>query len=160
MSVETKVDNMAAIMRALHSLTGRDVLVGIPSERSERLDKGEPIDNATLGYIHEFGAPRANIPARPFLFPGVEDARPEVLERFAKATEAALQGKDGEVERQLHTAGLIAQNKVRARINEGIAPELSESTIKARQARGRTGTKPLIDTGQLRNSITYVIRKK
>jgi hypothetical protein len=33
-------------------------------------------------------------------------------------------------------------------------------TLERRRAKGRTGTKPLIDTGQLRNAITYVLRKK
>jgi hypothetical protein len=31
--------------------------------------------------------------------------------------------------------------------------------LRARRARGRTGDVPLVDTGELRNSITYVIRK-
>ena len=57
-------------------------------------------------------------------------------------------------------AGLIAQNSVKATITagEGFAP-LAESTLAARKRRGVSRTKPLIDTGSLLNSITYVIRK-
>lgn len=147
-------------MKSLHALTGRDVLVGIPSSATARKEKGEPMDNATLGYIHEFGAPRANIPARPFLIPGIENGKDAINKQLQAATVAALSGNADEVDRRLHAAGLTAQNYVRARINSGIPPALTDATLAARRRRGRTGDKPLIDTGQLRNAITYVIRKK
>ena len=63
----------------------------------------------------------------------------------------------------LHRVGLTAQNSVRRVINAGVAPPLAASTLRSRRTRKvakRTGTVALIDTGQLRNSITYVIRPK
>ena len=57
-----------------------------------------------------------------------------------------------------HAAGLIAQNSVRRTLTTAAYRPLSERTLAERRARGRTGTKPLIDTGQYRNSITYVVR--
>jgi hypothetical protein len=42
---------------------------------------------------------------------------------------------------------------------QGFAP-LAAATLAARRRKGRTGTKPLIDTGQLRRAITYVLRRK
>jgi len=159
-AVTIKQDNVAALLKSLHALTGREVLVGIPSTETDRKDKGDPMDNATLGYIHEFGAPAAGIPARPFLIPGVEEGRDAINKQLRAATEAGVTGNVNEVDRRLHAAGLVAQNAVRARINSGIEPELSPLTIAARKRRGRKGDKPLIDTGQLRNAITYVIRKK
>jgi phage gpG-like protein len=156
--VKTTRDDVDRIMRSLKTLTGLDVLVGIPAENTERREKGEPINNAILGYIHENGAPKANIPARPFLIPGVRNAKPKVIPHFKKATEAVLKGDLEGASRSLHAAGLIGQNEVRAVINSGPPPALSERTLAARRARGRTGDVPLIDTGQLRNSITYVLR--
>lgn len=153
-------DAVAQMMRQVQALTKREVLVGIPAENTERREKGEPINNAILGYIHENGAPKANIPPRPFLIPGVKNAEPKTAKRFEAAAKAALSGNPDGVERNLHAAGLIAQNAVRAVINSGVPPELSERTLEARRRRGRTGDVPLIDTGQLRNSITYVIRQK
>lgn len=36
--------------------------------------------------FHEFGAPKANIPARPFLHPAAESERPDHIARMKKAT--------------------------------------------------------------------------
>lgn len=61
----------------------KEVLIGIPMSTTERPD-GE-ITNAELGYIHEYGAPEANIPARPFLIPGVESVKGKALELMKKS---------------------------------------------------------------------------
>lgn len=153
-------DNVAELMRTIKLATQSEVMVGIPSTHIGRNEPGAPAHNAMLGYIHEHGAPAANIPARPHLVPGVEDAQPKIIEQFKKGMRGALSGDSAALEKSMHAAGLVAQNAVRARLNAGIAPALSDGTIAARAARGRTGDKPLIDTGQLRNSYTYVIRKK
>lgn len=150
-------DNLAEFMRNVRSMATRDVLVGIPSDGTDRRETGAAMDNATLGYIHEFGAPNANIPARPFLIPGVKSVSGKTADRMGRAMNAALVGETGECDKQMHAAGLIAQNAVRGLINSGIAPALTEATLAARRARGRTGEVSLIDTGQLRNSITYVV---
>lgn len=107
---------------------------------------------------HTVPAHDVSIPPRPFLEPGIAAAQPKITARLGNAAAAALEGDLAAVENQLHAAGLEAQNSVRAVINAGIDPALSPATIADRQRRGRTGTVPLIDTGQLRNSITYVIR--
>lgn len=160
MSTTTTRDGVAALMRSLHALTGRDVLVGIPSTATARKGPGEAADNAMLGYIHEFGAPAANIPARPFLIPGVEAAAMQVTARLRAAAEAALVGDTARVNQQMAGAGMAAASSVKNRINDGIEPALSPRTLAARKARGYRGEKPLVRTGQLRNSITYVIRNK
>ncbi|HWI02389.1 MAG TPA: hypothetical protein VNT52_00925 [Acidimicrobiales bacterium] len=153
-------DDVAKILRAVKTATRGEVMVGIPSTHTDRNAPGEPAHNAMLGYIHEHGAPKANIPARPHLVPGVQDAQPVAVKHLAAGMRGALSGDLTAMEKSLHRAGLTAQNAVRARLNSGIEPALSEATIAARAARGRTGTKPLIDTGQLRNSYTYVVRNK
>lgn len=160
MSLTTTRDGVAALMKALHALTDRVVLVGIPSTATERKEKGEAADNAMLGYIHEFGAPAANIPARPFLVPGVEAAAMQVTTRLRAAAEAAIVGDTARVNQQMTGAGMAAASSVKNRINDGIKPDLSPRTLAARKAKGYKGTTPLVRTAQLRNSITYVIRKK
>ena len=149
-------DNLAEFMRGVRSLAKRDVLVGIPGDGMQR-KAGDAMDNATLGYIHEFGAPGANIPARPFLIPGVASVKGKTSDRLGRGMGAALSGDFAECDRQMHAAGMIAQNAVKALINSGIAPALAPRTLANRRARGRTGEVSLIDTGQLRNAITYVV---
>lgn len=152
-------DRMPALLKAMSLLVQSEVLVGIPAETTERSD-GEPINNATLGYIHENGAPAAGIPARPFLVPGVAAAEEDVADQLAKGATAALAGDKTGIDQRLHAAGLVAETSVKNTINAGVDPALADSTIAARERRGRTGTVPLIDTGKLRNSITHVVRRK
>lgn len=116
--------------------------------------------NATYETSHTVPAHEIVIPPRPFLEPGIVNATPKTTPRLKAAANLALQGNFDGAERQLHAAGLIAQNEVRAVINAGPPPPLAESTIRSRRSRGRTGTVPLVDTGELRNSITYVVRAK
>lgn len=109
---------------------------------------------------HTIPAHEVVIPPRPFLEPGVQEALPKITPRLAAAARLALSGDPYGAEDQLHAAGLIAQNAVRAVINAGVAPALAPGTLASRRARGRTGDIPLIDKGELRNSITYVVRRK
>ncbi|MBN9359825.1 hypothetical protein [Herbaspirillum huttiense] len=177
-----KIDNLAKVLQAINDLAGKDVLVGIPDSAPEREPDDDggmpPPSNAVIGYMQETGMPEHNLPARPFLVPGVASVQGKVAVRLGKAASAALDGDKSGAETHMGRAGLEAQNAVRARINSGIGPALSEATLRQRARRGRKGAilelerraggmepsteyaKPLIDTGQLRNSITYVIRKK
>lgn len=158
MSVKITKDRVAEVIQAISKLAKKDVLVGIPDSAPGRNDG--PISNAAIGYIQETGSPANNIPARPFLIPGVKDAQKDIAARFGAGAKQALSGNGTAAEASLHAAGLIGQNAARRKINNGPFEPLKESTLAARRRRGRTGTRPLIDTGQLRNSLTYVIRDK
>lgn len=159
--ISITADNLEAVVKAIHQLTGDEILVGIPqANAARRNDDNTSITNAEIGYIQETGSPAMNLPARPFLVPGIEAVQKLIAAKLEKAARAALDGSSDDVEKAFIAAGLVGQNGVRAQINDGDFAPLAEATLAARQRRGRTGTKPLIDTGQLRNSVTYVIRKK
>lgn len=159
MPVKITADRMADVIKAINELGAKDVLIGVPDSTTER-QSGDPATNALIGYVQEFGSPANNIPARPFLIPGVRDIQKPAADRLKVAAQRALAGDLSQAEKQLHTAGMMGQNSARAKINSNIQPKLSERTLAARAARGVTRTNTLVDTGQLRNSITYVIRKK
>lgn len=155
-------DKSAKIAEALKEVSTTRVLAGIPAEKGLRQpEDGEPaeINNAALMYIHEFGAPEANIPPRPVIYPAIRSIQKQVVEMLRKIGKLALDGKPEQVQKGFHALGLLAQNALRERITEGPFIPLKPSTIAARRARGRRGTSPLIDTGQLRRALTYVIRK-
>lgn len=158
-----KKDNTAAMLKAVKDLTSQDVLVGVPEEKAARNSseqKSKPINNAALAYIHDKGSPAANIPPRPFFDPGINESKPQIVAAMKKVGTAAMNRQNVNVERGLHAVGLIAATAIKNKINNGPFQPLAESTLAARRARGRTGIKPLLDTGQLRNAITYVLRKK
>ncbi len=159
MGVEMKVDRLQDIIKTLHAVAQKDVLVGVPDSAPERDDDSE-YSNAQIGYIMEFGSPPNNIPARPHLIPGVEAIEEQAAGILRRGAQRALKGDMEAVDQSLHAAGLVAVNSVRKTIQEGDFVPLAPLTIKKRLAAGRTGDKPLLDTGQYRNSQTYVVRKK
>lgn len=151
-------DNAAAVLASLKAIASKDVLVGIPEEKSERDDV--PFGNAGIGYINEKGSPAQNIPARPHLVPGVRSVDEQTLPHLRAAAQAAMSGNTAAAEMELNRAGALAANGVKRFMTiTGFTP-LADRTINARLARGRTGDKPLIDTGQYRRAITYVVRDK
>ncbi len=175
-------DKLPQLREAFGTLAKNEVLVGVPRDDAARKDEdpSKPqMNNATLAYIHDNGSPAANIPARPFMRPGIEAAQKQISEFMGNGASQVLQGNAGAVDRALAKAGLTAQASIRNTINEGIAPELKESTLRGRIRQGvavkgakaelaardageaaGSHAKPLIATGQLRNSINYVIRGK
>lgn len=150
-------DKTKELLEALKALSKVDVLVGVPEEESSR--EGEMITNAELAFIHSEGSPLNNIPARPFIEPAIED--PENSEIIAgelkSAAQSALSGNTEAMSRYLVRAGIQGQNVVRDWFtnSKNNWPENSPLTI-ARKGSDR----PLIDTGELRKSVTYVIREK
>jgi hypothetical protein len=185
MTVKITIDKLGDVIKAISQLSNKDVLVGIPDSAPERTDT--PITNAQIGYVMETGSPANNIPARPFLIPGIASVHTEVADRLRKGALSALSGSAAGAETALKAAGMVGQNAVKKKINDGPFAPLSPRTIAQRNrsrqtksmrkaekdyakllAQGKTeqeaqdaaGIKPLINTGSLRNSITYVVRKK
>ncbi|GJD47005.1 hypothetical protein AFCDBAGC_4890 [Methylobacterium cerastii] len=172
MPVKRGKDLTYELERTLRDLASMEVVVGIPAEAGTHADSG--LTNAALGYIHEFGAPEANIPARPFLFPGIERIQDKIADKLAKggaraveATVASGNRTTGKAEGQkaLQRVGILAQNSVRGVITDGIAPPLSARTVYDRLHRKKNRRSPgpmtpLVDTGKLREAITYIVRPK
>lgn len=158
--LEIKQNNDKLMMALLAELTDKEVLVGFPEESGEH-EGG--INNATLGYIHDKGAPEANIPARPFMEPGIESVKRQITNKLKQVGKAALKQKKPKksvVEVALHQVGLIGQLGIQNMINSNIGPALAPATLRARRGRGHTGTKTLVETGAFRNSVKYVIRSR
>jgi phage gpG-like protein len=165
-SVKKVTDNVPKFLKAQKEMRSNQVLVGIPSAKAPRTPdekekvKEQPINNAALGYIHNYGMPAQNIPARPFMEPGIKDAKGPISNYMGAAAAAALKGNAEGLKKNLIAAGIVAATEIKKKINTGPFVALKPATIAARKRRGRTGTKPLIDTAQLRNAITFVVRSK
>ncbi|WP_312630957.1 hypothetical protein [Pantoea piersonii] len=153
-----RADTAQSILDALKTLANKDVLVGIPESKDER-DDGD-IGNAAIGYINENGSPAQNIPPRPHLKPGVKSVEQDFMPHLKAAAQKALEGNEAGAVTSLDRAGTVAANGVKRYITiTGFTP-LADVTIANRLRRGRTGNKPLIDTGEYRRSITHVVRDK
>lgn len=172
-------DNTKSLMDALTTLTRKQVYVGIPREENEREDE-QTFGNAAIGYLNEKGSPAQGIPPRHHLIPGVLNAQSRITNIFATGGKAALAGDRNAAEAALIAAGQVAADSVRRVITSGLEPPLADSTLAARvrngtaakgaakelklRASGKAATsdiaKPLIATGEYKNSITFVVRDK
>lgn len=178
-------DNVSKVFKSIQELTGKQVLVGIPDSGQNRRDESV-VNNATIGYTMETGSPAHNVPARPFLVPGVKRAQKESLYQLRKAADAALEGDMPKMMQGLNRAGIAASNEVKHTINSNIPPPLKPGTIRNRHrgrstkrreseqvyldlvkkgvspgaAQGEVGIVALVNTGQMRNAVTYVVRDK
>jgi hypothetical protein len=196
--VKKTIDNVNELLARVTALTRSEVLVGVPEEKGAR--KEGVVTNAMLARVHEFGSPAHNIPARPFINPGIKKARPQIVSIMKKGAQDALEAKDVAASLLvLEKVGMAARNSVVREISNPAPPyaPLAAATIRGRlrrtqggrrklreikeggQAAGMTmrqaltaygssswdtggaglNVRPLIDTGQLRASITYVVRK-
>lgn len=156
MTLRVMKDKVADVMANIRALAGARVLTGIPSENAARRDG--VVTNAMLGFINEYGSPVRAIPARPFLVPGIRDAERDTIPKLGKFARNRLTSWSG-ARQELNAIGMACQAAVKNRIvrQDGFTP-LKAATIKARKRKGFKGEKALIRTGQLLNSITYVVR--
>lgn len=182
--LHTLVNRVPALTEATRLLLRQEVMVGVPGETNFKgRAAGEP-SNAAIAYVQDNGAPEANVPARPFMRPGIALARAKIVDQLRAAGAQALKGDAAGVLARLHAAGLVAAAGVRQVITAGIPPPLAASTVAARIRRRKSGSwrarrraevaanvaagaapgegifTPLIDTGALRASITYVVRRR
>lgn len=153
-NLNVPVDNLRQFVDALRSLTKQEVAVGVPEEKADR-KSGDPANNAMIAYVQNYGFPALNIPARPFMEPGIRNAQDQITSELEAAALDALDGKLPT--RRFHRAGLVAQDSIKAKIRSNIPPKLAKRTLAARRRRGVTRTDTLRDSGQLLNSIKYVI---
>lgn len=127
------------------SLRGPDLVkVGLPKGSNDYPDGTSVI---MVGAVHEFGSPSKNIPQRSFLRATVETGRRKYKQLFKKLSKKIVDGNMTKKE-ALGTIGLQVQADIQERITDGIEPTL----------KSRDGT-PLIDTGHLRQSITFEVKE-
>lgn len=180
-----KADGVGELREMIKLLAKKEVLVGFPEDTSARTgDEDAEITNAALGYIHDNGDADAHIPPRPFMVPGMKDAEARATAQLTKMAKDVLARKGtAAIDQGFERLGLMVATTIKRKINEGIPPPLADSTLRERanrggKSKGRQGAnwelawraagappstelaKPLIDTGQLRNAVSYVVRER
>ena len=134
---------------------GGNLKVGIQgwdALKSKKDSDGEAISGLTVvdvGTFHEFGA--EGIPQRSFLGDTVDLNRQTYDQIISRLIYNIMLGKMN-AKNGLELFGLRVVKDVQKRIADGIDPENADSTIAAKGS-----SKPLVDTGQLRQSITFVV---
>lgn len=182
---ETKID----LESIFEEIGNYDVLVGIPEAKAQRKEDGDGVNNAELAFMHTHGvrsskmvkemdknikkginyskaykmyllahgSPAYRVPPRPIIEPAIEANKEALAEGLKKASLFFMDGEKENAVAELNRTGLRAQNYVRKWFTDprNNWPPNAPSTIE------RKGSdKPLIDTGELRKSISYVVKTK
>lgn len=170
------------ILKSLNDLAKKTVCIGIPNEEDTQrdnitnaellyihtngirdttmrramqhdLDSGTPYSKAHELYVHENGSPLWQTPPRPVLEPAMDNSKEKIANLMKDTVTTALDGDN--VFPELKKIGEQGVSIAKAWFTnpDNKWPPNSEDTIK------RKGSdKPLINTGALRKSITYVIK--
>lgn len=158
-----QADNWNNLLRSLEFIRNNSVYVGIPDESTDRKEK-DGITNAELLFIHTNGSPIRNIPSRPVIEPAIKNDRERLSNMMKKAAQLAFDNKESQAIDQLRKTGMRGQNVSRAWFvnSENGWPDDKPETIRKKSKGKPAGYKPrtLIDTSQLRNSITYFVKTK
>lgn len=150
-----------ANLRAMaKTLRGIELRVGWFS--TNRYGDGTPV--AYVATIHEFGAPRRNIPARPFMRPTIEREERNWRAFIAQDSKKMLTGQQT-ASGLFNTLGLNISGEIARSISQVFAPPLKPATIAAKRAKladkGTTGAldKPLVETGLMLDSVTHTVKE-
>ena len=104
---------------------------------------------------HEFGAPKASIPERSFLRSAF-DAHEGDIKKLMDYEYNEVANGTSTAKQSLGRIGEWFTGEVKKQIDTINSPPFAPSTLKARQAKGDMNPKLLIDTGQMRASVTHV----
>lgn len=131
---------------------GPNVTIGVQATETS-LTRAVGLTNVALAVVHEFGSKDGKIPQRSFLR-GTADRERPLFERMLKiAARNITAGRN--VRGELGRVGEKGVSEVKRTIDQSIGIEKNADTTIA--AKG--STTPLIDTGILKNSITWKVHR-
>ena len=134
--------------RMLQELTSKEVHVGF--QRGDAKDENG-VDMCDIAMWNELGTVRS--PARPFMRQSADNHTDEINRKFQSLKAAILSGKSADL--ILKELGIFQKDLMQAEITEGDFVPNAPSTV-----RRKGSSKPLIDTGRMRQAVNYVIKPK
>lgn len=137
------------LMKELKKLEQLEVCAGFQHGAACEDDGTDICDIAAR---NEFGT--ENIPSRPFIRDAVDNKSNGVGEALQQQLTALING-ESTVEVVCNTAGVAMKSAIQKEIKNGTFEPNAPSTI-----RKKGSSKPLIDTGRMRQSVQYVVREK
>ena len=152
MTPEQMLENTGAYLKNLEIAKRGYVAVGLPAEEvgGTVYDDGQTV--AQVGAQHEYGA---GVPRRSFLRTPFDIKKDDLDKAIAKQFEDVFK-RGKKAEQALGLIGTVAVNISKGAFTSrgyGEWPDISAAT---KEDKG--SSQVLIDTGTLRNSITYVVR--
>ena len=133
--------------KTLRDIGEKEVSVGFFPE--DVYDDGTPISE--IAAYNDLGT--SHIPARPFMEQAVDGHTSEIERAIEEAYECIVEGDN--LETFYHIIGAFLQGLVQKEISSGNFVPNAPATI-----RKKGSAQPLIDTGRMKQSVRYHIRKR
>jgi len=152
MTPEQMLENTGAYLKNLEKAKRGYVAVGLPSEEVGGTVYGDGQTVAQVGAQHEYGA---GVPRRSFLRTPFDIKKDDLDRAIAKQFEDVF-NRGKKAEQALGLIGTVAVNIVKGAFLTRGYGEWLDITDDTKEAKG--SSQVLIDTGTLRNSITYAVR--
>jgi len=139
------------IMRNFGVMDDAYTQIGVQQGTIRRGDGKEgSSDLVKIAAINEFGAPKRNIPSRP-AFRQAFDMNKGKIQMFSRRVVGKIIDRTMVPKAGLGLIGENFTNLTKKRITDLDSPPNKLGTIRKKKS-----TNPLIDTGQLRNSVTHI----
>jgi phage gpG-like protein len=146
------------ILKTIGKMVSSDphVRVGVLADKGGSAGHGDGgMTVLQVATIHEFGAPAAGIPERSFIRSTATNKEPEAAKMAERLAKAVVEGRM-KPEKALDIYGTWFAAEVKKTITEqDIPPPLQPETIERKGS-----SKPLVDSGQLVQSITHEVVKR
>jgi len=174
---QQKANKEKELLEKIQRIAEIGIYVGIPEDNSPR-KKGQ-INNAALLYLHTNGSELRNLPARPLIEPALKANDAKIAEDLAEISRRLLAGNYQSALSMMKITGQDAVNMIMDWFEDpanGWEPN-QPSTVKAKIRKRFKSKKKrkeayeeyeagvpvdqvLVDTGQMRKAITYVLGDK
>lgn len=147
MSVRERDNGARRLLEQVRAVKERAVDVGVLGQKAAEDHGGLTVGDVAT--FHEFGL---GVPERSFIRNYVDRSKQAAQALARRCAEAVAKGVPAEA--ALNIIGMSHASAIQEMIADGIDPPLAEETIKRKGS-----STPLIDTGQLRASVTWRIAK-
>lgn len=136
------------LQKILKELADKEVRVGFQQGKATEEDGTDVCDIAAW---NELGT--VDMPSRPFLRMSVDDNSDKINAFMSAQKRNIINGESAD--RILKKIGIFQKDLIQEKITEGSFAPNAPSTIKAKGS-----SKPLIDTGRMRQSVNFEIKQK
>ena len=134
--------------KLLKELASKQVRTGFQAGKKEK----NGADICDVAAFNEFGT--VDIPSRPFIRNSVDNHEEEITSFVQREIAKCIRGGQS-AESALKRIGVFQKSLIQREITEGSFVPNAPSTIRKKKS-----SKPLIDTGRMRQSVNYEIKPK
>ncbi|OOF40943.1 hypothetical protein BKK47_02630 [Rodentibacter mrazii] len=145
-TISGNLDGVKDFLAQLKTLNEKAVYVGVPENENPEVKNG--FNMASLAAVLEFGSVDGHIPSRPFLRQTLTENQEKYAALFVKFFQQNLS-----VDECYKRLALVVEADVKKNIRHGNWTPNAKSTIRRKKS-----SRPLIDTGKMRQSIRGIVK--